>query len=323
MLQLKNVSFSYTDEPILKNINFRLQKGENLSIIGESGCGKSTLLKIIYGLLQPEGKIYWGEKELLGPDFNLVPGEPFIKYLAQDFDLMLPLSVTDNIGKHLSNQYPGKKKKRIKELLEVVEMSDLANKKAKLLSGGQQQRVALARALAKQPELLLLDEPFSHIDHFRKNNLRRRIFAYLKKNNIACIVATHDSTDALSFADKTIVLKNAKIYAENSPSELYENPPNKYVASLFGDVNEIMLKTLRKGESSRKKIILYPQEILLTKKSGIKVEVKKSWFKGEIWLIEARLKQKTLFFNHNKALKEGSNVNITISEKVIQKRLNN
>ena len=234
---------------------------------------------------------------------------------------MLPLSVADNVGKHLSNQYPKQKKNRIKELLEVVEMTELADKKAKLLSGGQQQRVALARALAKQPELLLLDEPFSHIDHFRKNNLRRRLFVYLKENNIACIVATHDSTDALSFADKTIVLKNTKIYAENSPSELYRNPPNKYVASLFGDVNELMLKELRAEESSRKKVILYPEEIKLTQKSGIKATVKKSWFKGENWLIEAELDGKTIYFNHLQELKEEKKVNLKVSEKLIESRL--
>jgi ABC-type Fe3+/spermidine/putrescine transport system ATPase subunit len=321
MLKLKNVSFAYAEEPVLKNIGFKLDKGENLSVIGESGCGKSTLLKLIYGLLHTDGKIFWGEKELLGPNFNLVPGEPFFKYLAQDFDLMLPLSVADNIGKYLSNQYPQKKKNRIKELLEVVEMTELANKEAKLLSGGQQQRVALARALAKQPELLLLDEPFSHIDHFRKNNLRRKLFAYLKENHIACIVATHDSTDALSFADKTIVLKNAKIYAENSPSELYGNPPNKYVASLFGDVNEIMLKDLREDESSRKKVILYPEEIKLIQKTAIKAAVKKSWFKGENWLIEAELNGKTIYFNHSQALKEGKKINLKVSEKLIESRL--
>ncbi|HSP12935.1 MAG TPA: ATP-binding cassette domain-containing protein, partial [Salegentibacter sp.] len=174
MLKLKNVSFAYLEKPVLKNISFNLEKGENLSIIGESGCGKSTLLKLIYGLLHTNGKIFWNEKELLGPQFNIVPGEPFIKYLAQDFDLMPPLTVAENIGKHLSNMYPRKKKKRIEELMEVVEMTELANEKAKHLSGGQQQRVALARALANEPELLLLDEPFSHIDHFRKNNLRRQ-----------------------------------------------------------------------------------------------------------------------------------------------------
>ena len=161
---------------VLKGINLKVENGELVSLMGPSGCGKSTLLQIIYGLLHTEGKVFWGEQELLGPNFNLVPGEDFIKYLAQDFDLMLPLSVADNVGKYLSNMYPVKKKKRIQELLEVVEMEDMANKKTKLLSGGQQQRVALARALAKEPEMVLLDEPFSHIDHFRKNNLRRKVF---------------------------------------------------------------------------------------------------------------------------------------------------
>jgi ABC-type sulfate/molybdate transport systems ATPase subunit len=250
-----------------------------------------------------------------------VPGEAFIKYLAQDFDLMLPLSVADNIGKYLSNQYPQKKKKRIKELLKVVEMTDLANKKAKLLSGGQQQRVALARALAKQPELLLLDEPFSHIDHFRKNNLRRKVFAYLKEHHIACIVATHDSTDALSFADRSIVLKNAKIYAENTPEELYKNPPNKYVASLFGDVNELMLKDLLEDESSRKKVILYPEEIKLSNSKGIKAEVKNSWFNGASWLIAAKFNSQIIYFYHTSTLQPGKLVNLKVSDTLIASRL--
>ena len=321
MLILKNVSFAYAEEPILKNISFKLDKGELLSVIGESGCGKSTLLKLIYGLLHTDGKIYWDEKELLGPNFNLVPGEDFIKYLAQDFDLMLPLSVADNIGKYLSNQFPQKKKNRIKELLEVVEMTDLADKKAQLLSGGQQQRVALARALAKKPELLLLDEPFSHIDHFRKNNLRRKVFAYLKEQNIACIVATHDSTDALSFADETIVLKNAKIYAKNSPEDLYQNPPNKYVASLFGDVNELSLQDLKPEEKSRKKVILYPEEIRLSNRKGIKAEVKESWFNGANWLIGAKLKTKIIYFYHDSPLQIGKLVNLKVSDKLITSRL--
>ncbi|MFD1094586.1 ABC transporter ATP-binding protein [Salegentibacter chungangensis] len=323
MLKLKNVSFAYDEDTVLKNIGFSLDKGENISLIGESGCGKSTLLKLIYGLLHTDGKIHWEDQELLGPNYNLVPGEPFIKYLAQDFDLMLPLSVADNVGKHLSNMYPVKKKKRIKELLKVVEMEDLADTKAKLLSGGQQQRVALARALAKEPKLLLLDEPFSHIDHFRKNNLRRRVFSYLKEQNISCIVATHDSTDALAFADKTIVLKNSKIHAKGSPQELYKNPPDTYVASLFGDVNEVMLKSLRPEEKSRKKILLYPEEIRLSTTSEIQAEVVHSYFKGSSFLIETRLNGQQVFFDHSKALKKGKTIGLKISGKLIESRLNN
>jgi iron(III) transport system ATP-binding protein len=321
MLQLKKVSFAYDKKPILRNLSFKLEKGAQLSVIGESGCGKSTLLQLIYGYHHTNGKILWGEKELLGPNFNLVPGEPFIKYLAQDFDLMPPLTVTENVGKYLSNMYPRRKKQRIKELLEVVEMTDLATVKAKHLSGGQQQRVALARALAHEPEILLLDEPFSHIDHFRKNNLRRKIYGYLKKNNITCITATHDSTDALSFADKTMVLKDGKIYAEAPPKELYKNPPNKYVASLFGDINEVELKVLRPSEGGRKKILLYPHEITLSRKTGAKATVTESFFKGKDYLIKAKLNGQNIFFDHHIPLENNTEIFVNATDKVITSRI--
>ena len=321
MLKLENVNFAYDKDPVLDNVSFTLEKGQNISIIGQSGCGKSTLLKLIYGLLHTDGKIYWENKELLGPNYNLVPGEPFIKYLAQDFDLMLPLTAAENVGKHLSNFYPVKKKRRIKELLEVVEMEDLADKKAKLLSGDQQQRIALARALAKEPELLLLDEPFSHIDHFRKNNLRRRLFTYLKEKNITCMIATHDSTDALSFADRTFVLKNAQIYADGTPEELYKFPPNKYVASLFGDVNYVMLKNLRKNESSRKRVLLYPHEIKIAGSSEFEAEVIKTYFKGENYLIEANLNGEKVLLENKEEVIPGEKIHLKVSESLISQRL--
>lgn len=321
MLKLHKVTFAYEQEPILQNINFEIEEGENISIIGESGCGKSTLLKLIYGLLHTEGKITWKDKEMLGPNYNLVPGEPFIKYLAQDFDLMLPLTAAENVGKHLSNFYPVKKKRRINELLKVVEMEELANKKAKLLSGGQQQRIALARALAKEPEILLLDEPFSHIDHFRKNNLRRRLFAYLKKKQITCIIATHDSTDALSFADRTFVVKNAGIYAQGSPKDLYRNPPNKYVASLFGDVNHLMLRTINSESKSRKRILLYPHEIEVLEQSQFKAKIKNSFFQGENYLVVAELNNEKILFEHRNNLENGETVYLGFNSDLIRKRL--
>jgi len=323
MLKLKNISFAFHKEPVLKNINLNIAKGENVSLIGASGCGKSTLLQLIYGIHHTDGHIFWNEKELLGPNFNLVPGEAFIKYLSQDFDLMPPLSVAENVGKYLSNMYPIKKKRRIKELLEVVEMNDLSNAKAKHLSGGQQQRVALARALANEPELLLLDEPFSHIDHFRKNNLRRSLFSYLKEKNITSITATHDSTDALSFADKTVVLKNGKIHAQESPRKLYENPPSKYVASLFGDVNDIMLKNLIPSEKSRKKVLLYPHEIKVVSKSQLNARVLKSYFKGGNFLIKAELNGEMIYFEHLLELVAGESVAVEISEQLIKSRIRN
>jgi iron(III) transport system ATP-binding protein len=323
MLRVKKVSFAYKEEPVLKNISFEVLPGENVSLIGASGCGKSTLLQIIYGLHHTEGKIFWKDKELLGPQFNLVPGEPFIKYLSQDFDLMPPLSVADNVGTYLSNMYPRKKQYRIKELLQVVEMEELANVKAKDLSGGQQQRIALARALAKEPELLLLDEPFSHIDHFRKNKLRRRLFSYLKERDISCITATHDSTDALSFADKTIVLKNAEIHAMDHPMKLYQNPLSMYVAALFGEVNEIPISLIIPNEISKKRVLIYPHEINVEAKSEIQVRVVESYFKGDGYLIEAELNSKVIYLDHRSNLEKGSIIGITIPSKLIQTRLKN
>jgi iron(III) transport system ATP-binding protein len=322
MLKVKNVSFAYNVDLVLKNISFEVSRGENISIIGSSGCGKSTLLQLIYGLHHTEGKVSWKDRPLRGPKFNIVPGEPFIKYLAQDFDLMPPLSVEANIGKHLSNMYPVKKKRRIRELLQVVEMEELATAKAGDLSGGQMQRVALARALANEPELLLLDEPFSHIDHFRKNNLRRRLFSYLKEKDITCLIATHDSTDALSFADHTLVLKEGNIHAAGTPRELYNNPPDKYVAALFGDVNEIMLKDLQPKENSRKKILLYPHEIKIGRNTGITAKVIQSFFKGSTWLIQSELNGKNVFFDHSAELKKDEIIELKVKNDLIEMRKN-
>ena len=187
MLEVNNITFAYDEETVLEDINFEVEPGEHVAIMGESGCGKSTLLKIIYGLLPLEsGKILWKGKEAKGPLHNLIPGEPYMKYLAQDYDLMPFTTVRENIVQFLSVFYPNDLEKRSLELLALTEMTNFADVKVKYLSGGQQQRVALARVLAQKPEVLLLDEPFSHIDNFRKNSLRRNLFDYLKNEQITC-----------------------------------------------------------------------------------------------------------------------------------------
>lgn len=315
MLNLKNISFSYSKESFIEDLNLQIEKGSHISLIGSSGCGKSTLLQLIYGLHHVEGTIFWGNKQLLGPNFNLVPGEDFIKYLRQNFDLMPPLTAAENIGKHLSNAYPRKKKRRITELMELVEIQELANVKARNFSGGQQQRVALARVLAKEPELLLLDEPFSHIDHFRKNKLRRNLFSHLKEKGITCIIATHDSTDALSFADETLVMDNGKIIVRGTPEELYKEPRNVYVASLFDEVNQLPLKLFLPNSQSRKKVILYPHEIQLTEKAGLKATVKTSYFKGSNYLVESIIEKNDIFFENPQAIAPGKEIFLKIKDK--------
>jgi ABC-type Fe3+/spermidine/putrescine transport system ATPase subunit len=301
MLAVKNISFSYDNQPNLHSISFGLTKGKNLALIGESGCGKSTLLKLLYGLYDlEEGQIFWNETEVLGPKFHLIPGMPFMKYLAQDFDLMPFITVAENVGKYLSNFFPEEKQSRIAELLEIVEMTQYADVKAKLLSGGQMQRVALARVLALEPEVLLLDEPFSHIDNFRKNSLRRKLFAYLKEQNITCIVATHDSTDVLAFADEVAIMREGKIIESGIPKFIYENPKDNYAASLFGDVNEI--------EIDRKIQFVYPHQLKVCISSDFKVEVVNSYFRGSHYLIEAKFGNQILFFENEDLIGNGEEV---------------
>ncbi|MGY5355204.1 ABC transporter ATP-binding protein [Wenyingzhuangia sp. IMCC45467] len=312
MLEIKNVSYAYTaKKTILKNIDFNVQKGKYIALLGESGCGKSTLLELIYGLMDIEqGEILYDGKKLLGPKYHLIPGHPFMKYLAQDFSLMPYTTAAENVGEFLSNIYKDKKNARIQELLKVVDMVDFAHIKVKNLSGGQKQRVAIARVLAKEPEVLLLDEPFSHIDNFRKNNLRRSLFNYLKKQQITCIVATHDSTDALSFADELYMIRDTKIIANGTPEELYKQPKNKYVASFFSEVNEIPNKDLvidKEGTS-----ILYPEQIYIVDKSNIKAFVKQSYYIGAYYLIEAVLNQTTIIIKSNKSYNEKEEIYITI-----------
>ena len=305
MLAVKNISFSYDNQPNLHSISFGLTKGKNLALIGESGCGKSTLLKLLYGLYDlEEGQIFWNETEVLGPKFHLIPGMPFMKYLAQDFDLMPFITVAENVGKYLSNFFPEEKQSRIAELLEIVEMTQYADVKAKLLSGGQMQRVALARVLALEPEVLLLDEPFSHIDNFRKNSLRRKLFAYLKEQNITCIVATHDSTDVLAFADEVAIMREGKIIESGIPKFIYENPKDNYIASLFGDVNEI--------EISGKLQFVYPHQFKVSISSDLKVEVINSYFRGSHYLIEAKFGNQILFFENDDLIGNGEVVGLKI-----------
>jgi iron(III) transport system ATP-binding protein len=303
MLQVKNISFRYKKQAVLENISFTVKQGEHVSIIGESGSGKSTLLKLLYGTYNlNKGHIFWKDKEILGPKHNLIIGPDYMKYVSQEFDLMPFITLSENIGAFLSNFYPEEKQERIHELLDVVELKPFANTKVKELSGGQKQRVAIARAIAKQPEVLLLDEPFSHIDNFKKQSLRRNLFRYLKEKNVACIVATHDKDDVLSFSDHMIVLHEAKIMAKGTPQQLYKNPENKLIASFFDEFNE--LENIG---------IVYSHQLKIVENSNLKAKVLRSYFKGNYYLIEADLNGKNIFIESNTALEKGDGIYLKIA----------
>lgn len=321
MLHLHDISFAYDKESVIKNLSFSLKPASNLAVIGESGCGKSTLLKLIYGLYDLDnGRIFHDDEEVLGPKFHLIPGMPRMKYLAQDFDLMPYISVAENVGKYLSNVNPEEKQQRIVELLDMVEMTKFARTKVQYLSGGQQQRVALARVLALEPEVLLLDEPFSSIDSFRKGALRRNLFGYLKAKGISCIIATHDSIDALSFSDETLVMKDGEIVQYDAAQQVYLRPKNKYVASLFGEVNEIKASLLSPELPPEATLLLYASELYLTQQSDLEVRVKQNYFKGRAYLVKAVYDAKVLFFENPFPIQEQQAVCLTADPQVIALR---
>ncbi len=324
MLQIDHVSFAYDDDtPVLENIAFRVKKGEHVSIIGESGCGKSTLLKIIYGLLDIQvGEVYWEDTQILGPLYNLVPGESYIKYLSQEFDLMPYTTVFENVSQYLSVFEPEELKRRTHELLEIIGMTEKAQAKVKYLSGGQQQRVALARVLAQQPKILLLDEPFSNIDNFRKNTLRRNLFTFLKKEGITVLTATHDHNDILPFADRVFVLKDQQIIAKETPKNLYQHPKDLYIASLFGEANKIPINVVKSYADTKRRIIVYAHEFRVSEKSGLEVTVNESYYMGGHYMIIGTYEGQNINFHHHKALEMDKTVFLNVSIETINQRLN-
>lgn len=288
MLRVQNISFSYTDNAILSDINFSVLKGQSVALIGESGSGKSTLLKAIYGLIDlNKGDIYWKAEKVLGPAHHLVPGMPFMKYLAQDFDLMPFVTVAENVGRFLSNFYLKERADKVADLLDVVGMTEFANVKAKLLSGGQMQRVALARVLALEPELLLLDEPFSHIDYHLKNKLSEHVFTYCKKRNITVIYTSHTPEEILKFSDQVVILKNGKIVENDLPNHIYELPKTEYIAQLTGDVNLIPVSYL--GVNNNQVLLVRPHQFFISNE-GYVAEIIRSFYNGRVYLLKVQFR---------------------------------
>ena len=286
MLNIQNLNYNYPDfnNNVVSDINFAVEKGEVISIIGESGSGKSTLLKLIYGLLDfKEGEILYQTKKLRGPAYNLIPGHKMMKYVAQDYDLLDFVTVGENVGKFLSNFDLELKQQNIDEALDVVEMSDFKHIFPNKLSGGQRQRVSIARALAQQPEILLLDEPFSNLDQTLKLTIREKIMDWCKAHQITVIFTTHDLNDAFYTSDKILVLQEGKMIQFDEVEKVRESPASEYVAKLFGYVN--VLKDAKSFEINSANVIVYPEEIVISENGKFEGKVISTKFQGRDYLI--------------------------------------
>ena len=279
LLNVRNLYFGYTaTNLIFRNLNLSVEKGKIIALAGESGCGKSTLLNLIYGLYNwQSGEIYLDEERLFGPKGNIVPGEIGMKLVSQNYDLMPYLSVSENVGKFISNTNLAEKKQTVSELLHVVGLEDFAHVLPKNLSGGQQQRVAIARALSVMPKLLLLDEPFSNLDYSRKMELRERLFSYAKDHQLSVIISTHEIQEILPWTDQIIVLQEGRLIQNDTAEETFNNPYNSYVAKLLGEVNTISEEEKNTLEISKN--YFFPHQITLSE-NGTEAEVLESRFAG-------------------------------------------
>lgn len=288
-LRLSGVSKKVGDNFLLSNISFSQRKLQNIAIAGETGAGKSTLLKMIAGLVQPEtGEILFGNSRVIGPDDQLVPGNPGIAYLSQQFELQKSLRVEQVLAysNTLSDNDAGK-------LYEVCQINHLLARRTDQLSGGEKQRIAICRLLISAPRLLLLDEPYAHLDMVHKSTLKSVIRNIGEKLKITCILVSHDPLDTLSWADKILVMKDGHILQKGTPTEVYQHPVNEYTGGLFGKYNLIHPENLQSFSTIRgmrklvtaaagKGIFLRPEHFRLVKKGpgALRGRVEKSIFYG-------------------------------------------
>ncbi len=235
LLEVKNVSKEGPGDFSLNDISFSQRKLEKIGIAGETGAGKSTLLKLVAGLLQPDaGELIFDKERIQGPADQLVPGHPQIAYLSQQFELQKSLRVEQVLS--YANQLSDRESRG---LFDICEISHLLSRRTDELSGGEKQRVAICRLLISKPSLLLLDEPYAHLDMVHKQALKDVVRNIGQKLKLSCMLVSHDPMDTLSWADKMIILRNGNIVQTGTPEEVYYRPVDEYTGGLFGKYNVI------------------------------------------------------------------------------------
>ena len=235
-LHLKNVSKLFGETRAVDSITLDVKKGELFFFLGPSGCGKTTCLRTIAGFYQPdEGELYFDDKLMN----NIPPHKRNIGMVFQNYALWPHMTVYENVeyGLNVRKVPVDDKKKKIQEVLEIVQMDRYATRNPNQLSGGQQQRIALARALVIEPDILLLDEPLSNLDAKLRLEMRHEIKRIHSEAGITSVYVTHDQKEALSLADRAAVMRDGKIVQIGTPREIYNLPANKFVADFIGETN--------------------------------------------------------------------------------------
>ena len=278
MLSLKNISKKYDNTTILKDISFTCEKGDIVGLIGSSGSGKTTLLRIISGLETPDSGTIQLNNEMINDKLLCIsPEKRDCSLVFQDFALFPNMTISDNIffGKNSI-----KNNDLIHDLIQFCGLESLLDRYPHEASGGEQQRVALVRALSINPSLLLLDEPLSHLDSDLKQNIRNELINLFEKVKTTTLFVTHDIEDAMTMANKVVVLKDGLVEQIGSPSNIYDQPMNRYVAKLFGKSNIVPSKLAPKSyfkfydkELNEDAVSIRPHQFTLLKNSDKKKKI--------------------------------------------------
>ena len=236
-LELKEIKKSFTEgEAVLDNISLVISKGEFITLLGSSGCGKTTTLRIIAGLEQPDaGSVWLDGREVTG----LEPNQRDVNTVFQNYALFPHMNVAENIGYGLKLKKVPKNeiKKKVSQMLELVQLEGYEKRKPSELSGGQKQRVAIARALVNNPKVLLLDEPLGALDLQLRRAMQIELKHLQKKLGITFIYITHDQEEAINMSDRIAVMKDGRIEQIGTPDEIYNHPKTSYVATFVGNAN--------------------------------------------------------------------------------------
>ncbi len=234
---MDGVSKHFNGVEAARRVSFELRKGQLLALLGPSGCGKTTTLRLIAGFEAPDvGEIEIGGRLVAGPGTHTPPEKRRVGMVFQEYALFPHLSLGDNVSFGLRG-YSGNPKRRVAEVLELVGLEGLEQRMPHELSGGQQQRVALARALAPEPDLVLLDEPFSNLDAGLRVRVRAEVRGILKHANATAVFVTHDQEEALSLVDQVAIMLDGTVRQVATPRQLYYQPASREVAAFIGDSN--------------------------------------------------------------------------------------
>lgn len=269
-LQVDHVSKKFGTAEAVKEISLQADEGEFITLLGPSGCGKTTTLRLLAGFEEPDaGKIRIGNQVVADKDHFIPAEKRRIGMVFQDYALFPHLTVLDNIAFGLN----GDKKtqsKRAEEMMHLVGLDIFGSRMPYELSGGQQQRVALARALAPQPDILLLDEPFSNLDAALRTQVRAEVRSILRASETTTIFVTHDQEEALSLSDRVAVIFDGELHQMGAPFELYTRPSTRQVASFVGEANFIQAE----AKGSTAETVLGKVKLLTPKEGNIEVLIR-------------------------------------------------